>query len=87
MKQTTKIQKLTIYFKNYFFKEVEVEIERDQYGDYSIVALKTKNYITCQTSFYSSSRIRTVRRESKILNYVNQFVNIDEKFADDSAGF
>lgn len=87
MKNNAKIQKLTIYFKSSFYKEVEVEIERDVYGDYSVTELRCMPYFNMKKSIYTSSDIRTERRESKILQYVNQYVNIEERFADDKAGF
>lgn len=67
----------TIAFTTEYGKPVEMNITRDKYGDFSI------NWIKIGKSFYSGRKIRTVRRESLLLAYAAQYIDLHEYVADE----
>ena len=66
--------KSTVEFKTSSNKHVQASLKQDRYGDYSI------EQIIIGKAIYSSKQIRSVSRENRLFDIINEYVNIDEHF-------
>lgn len=66
----------TIYFETDYGKKVSMTLKRDKWGEYSIC------HMTINEANYTGKQIRTAHRETILLNYASDRMDIDEHFAD-----
>ena len=66
----------TIYFTTDYGKKVSMTLKRDKWGEYSITDM------TINAATYTGKQIRTANRETILLNYAINYIDIDEHFAD-----
>ena len=69
----------TVHFTNSYGKNIEARIARDQWGELSV------KYLSINDRLYNSKQIKTEWRESVIIDYCRQFVDLEEFFADSIA--
>lgn len=68
---------ITVSFTNDYGKLVEATISRDSYGELTVKSLSING------RFFNAKQIRTEWRESVVIDYCRQFVDIEEYFADE----